>query len=355
MSEKFSDAEKTDLVSIFEQLGTKPKTSDPDALHEWMKAHLESVGKISKEVKEEDILGMNKEPIASSIVEGSTTNHTMSGTENKSIATSGKIVVGEDQLRFSAFSGDGNKGETEFDLWKYEVDCVILEKTHSQEAMKRAIRKSLKGTAGRAIMRLGAQASLDDIIKKLDKMFGLAARKQQVMKDFYNAEQKESEDVTTWGCRLEDIIQRAKQLGKVSDEDANEMLKERFWHGLRQDLQARTAHKYDSINDFDELRVAMRTVEEERKLKLNQSIKSSVSSATAKMSVNQPEYQDIKNMVSQLASTVDSLRKELTNQKKVSSNRYYNTGTYDRRRCFLCNEIGHLKNSCPRNKNQSKN
>ena len=84
-------------------------------------------------------------------------------------------------------------------------------------------------------------------------------------------------------------------------------------------------------------------------------IKSLVSSASAKMSVNQPEYQDIKNMVSQLTSTVDSLRKELTNQKKVSSNRYYNTGTYDRRRYFLCNEIGHLKNSCPRNKNQSKN
>ena len=53
----------------------------------------------------------------------------------------------------------------------------------------------------------------------------------------------------------------------------------------------------------------MRTVEEERKLKLNQSIKSSVSSANAMMSVNQQEYQDIKNMVSQLASTVDSLRK----------------------------------------------
>ena len=39
-------------------------------------------------------------------------------------------------------------------------------------------------------------------------------------------------------------------------------------YGLRQDLQDGTAHKYDSINDFDELRVAMRTVEEERKLKL---------------------------------------------------------------------------------------
>ena len=85
----------------------------------------------------------------------------------------------------------------------------------------------------------------------------------------------------------------------------------------------------------------MRTVEEERKLKLNQSIKSSVSSANATMSANQ--RCQLKNMVSQLASTVDSLRKELTNQKKVSSNRYYNTGTYDRQRCFLCNEIGHLK------------
>ena len=43
-------------------------------------------------------------------------------------------------------------------------------------------------------------------------------------------------------------------------------------YGLRQDLKDGKAHKYDSINDFDELRVAMRTVEEERKLKLNQSI-----------------------------------------------------------------------------------
>ena len=63
-------------------------------------------------MKVEGILGMNKEPTASSIVEGSTPTPTMSETENKSIPTSGKIVVGEDQLRFSAFSGDGDKGET---------------------------------------------------------------------------------------------------------------------------------------------------------------------------------------------------------------------------------------------------
>ena len=35
------------------------------------------------------------------------------------------------------------------------------------------------------------------------------------------------------------------------------------------------------------------------------------------MSANQPEYQDIKNMVSQLASTVDSLRKELNLQTDI--------------------------------------
>ena len=50
-------------------------------------------------------------------------------------------------------------------------------------------------------------------------------------------------------------------------QEAEEMLCEQFWHGLRHDLQEGTGHKFDAISDFDELGVAIRTVEQDHQLK----------------------------------------------------------------------------------------
>ena len=51
-------------------------------------------------------------------------------------------------------------------MWRYEVDCLIKEK-YSEEAIAQAIRRSLRGDAGKVAMRLGPEAKIKDILDKM--------------------------------------------------------------------------------------------------------------------------------------------------------------------------------------------
>ena len=56
--------------------------------------------------------------------------------------------------RISVFTGENTKGELSFDLWKYEVKCLLMDKTYSPDIIASAIKKSLRREASRVVMRL---------------------------------------------------------------------------------------------------------------------------------------------------------------------------------------------------------
>ena len=77
-------------------------------------------------------------------------------------------------------------------------------------------------------------------------MYGNVAKRPSILKEFYTATQKETESVTTWVLRLEEILQKATEKGYAKAEDRNSMLKERFWTGLRSErLKNATCVKYE--------------------------------------------------------------------------------------------------------------
>ena len=63
---------------------------------------------------------------------------------------------------------------------------------------------------------------------KLERTFGNVASGQTVLQEFYTAEQRKIESVTLWGIQLEEIFQRAVEIGFATENQRDKMLIERF-------------------------------------------------------------------------------------------------------------------------------
>ncbi|CAC5399794.1 unnamed protein product [Mytilus coruscus] len=114
-------------------------------------------------------------------------------------------------------------------------------------------------------MRLGVEATVDDVIDRMDSIFGSVDVKEVLLAHFYTACQGDDEDVSSWGCRLEDILNKALQRGNIYEQDTDEMLRAKFWKGLRPELRKVSMHKFDRIQEFNQLLIAMREIEEQHR------------------------------------------------------------------------------------------
>ena len=93
-------------------------------------------------------------------------------------------------------------------------------------------------------------------------LFGNVATNESVMQYFYNENQKAAENLTTFACRLEALLQVAVENGHVTQVARNDMLRSKFWTGLRDEkLKILTRNKYDSILDFNRLLREVRSVD----------------------------------------------------------------------------------------------
>lgn len=234
-----------------------------------------------------------------------------------------------DPPRVSTFSGSNAKGETTYELWRYEVCGLMADKLYDPENITYAVRRSLKGDAGVIAMHLGSQASVVEIIDKLDSIYGAIEKKEDILGQFYRARQGDDESVTKWSCRLEAIIGRAVDRKIVAKKDTNAMLRSMLWSGLRGELKDISGHKYDTINDFDQLRIALRQIEqdqEERRTKRH-TAKSAVPTAEA-TTTNQID--EVRGMIQQLNARFDKWEQRQDrpyNQNTNSNNRSYYQNT----------------------------
>lgn len=119
------------------------------------------------------------------------------------------------------FSGEEQKAKSEatFEEWKYEVNCIQKEGLHTEQGIAQAIRKSLRGQAKRVLLPMGTSANVQEIINKLEGVFGNVATGESVLQEFYTAAQKQAESVATWGLRLEELLQKAVVKGHVRSEE----------------------------------------------------------------------------------------------------------------------------------------
>ena len=158
------------------------------------------------------------------------------------------------------FSGEVSGDE--YDIWVYEVNCLLRGRHYSDQTIMEAMRRSLKGKARSVLLHLGEFASITDIIRELEGMYGNVGSSEKLLEKFYSASQLKKESVVEYSLRLEQLLRHSSIL--LDPVTKNEMLRSRLWSGLRNDLLKNVSrYKYETIGDFNELRRELRKIEQD--------------------------------------------------------------------------------------------
>ena len=284
------------MMDTFSKMGVKPKADTPEQLMKWMSDFMQA----QKTMKEGSDTKFAFPPPPKTDVPPQK--------EDKAIAT--KLILNQPP-KITWFSGtDLKSGDATYEIWRHEVNCM-RKQNYDKDAMLIAVRRSLRGEAGMVAMRIDLDANIDDIIRKLDSIYGSVDRKEILLTQFYGARQEKDEDISHWSCRLERIIGKCVDGGLVHHSEVDQQLHFMLWNGLKASLKAISGYKYDTIKDFDGLRVALRQIENYVPQESTSTSKPHISKAVT----GQSEFDEIKGMIQQLGTRMDSFESKRPEQQ----------------------------------------
>ena len=237
--------------------------------------------------------------------------------------------------RLPVFSGSDGKGEVSFTLWEYELSCLKAEGI-GEVALMQAVRRSLRGEAADILLNLGNKATVDELVDKLEVVFGDICTSESILEQFFSAKQLNRESVAAWGCRLEQTLMHAKRKKVVGVRDTDTMLRAKFWSGLADsDIKMSLRHLYDQKSSFSDLLVRARALESEfslRKVRVAQQVPDPVN---AKLDELLSKFSAFESRLGELESRQSAVEDTLR-QGRGSS-----------RSCFGCGSVTHLVRDCP--------
>lgn len=256
------------------------------------------------------------------------------------------------QARLSNFSGEASKSDVSFQQWRYEVKGLLRDEIYTEATILQAIRRSLRGTAADFLHNMGEDVTVQQVLDKMERVFGNILPPEAILEQFYSAKQQQNEKVATWACRLEETLSKLescqdKAAPLVSPEVSKTMLRTKFYTGLRPGLLKNALrHNFDGGASYDELLVLGRAAEleeesEKKTAKVHQA--SAVDAATASK---------LDKVLAALEAVEQRLTKVEDSQRKMAESK-----PQERRpfvgKCYRCGQEGHPKFRCPLNSQKS--
>ena len=314
-----SEEDQQKIISCFEALKLMPKADTPEDFEQWMmdvtrRTHHsdDDVGAVGGAIPKQDV--KPKQLTHAPAVKTTHLLHTP------------KILT---------FSGDGKDSESTFDSWKFEIFTLLREGTYSEHTIATAAKKSLRGEASKLVQRLGVSVKIHEMLDRLQLMYGRVEDTSDLLAEFHKATQEPNESVSSWCCRLEDLLHRALNDDPNIISKTEETLRLKFYSGLRPALKNRIRHHKDNLRSLDKLLYEARRAELEDDTICTSSNKPP-KSAQARMVKAEEEPSEMEILkanlcqlttkMDQMTSTLQSIQRPSTPVAQHSSNRDHGRG-----------------------------
>ena len=253
----------------------------------------------------------------------------------------------------STFSGSSK--DCSYEQFRHDVNCLIRQGC-PEGLVLTAIKRSVKGQVQELVLHMGESASVSDILRRFEMMFGDVNPPHVLLAQFYAAEQGANESITEWYARLEDIVSKItrKDASIISPDSYDIVVNTQFWTKLRSGkIKDALRHKFDTLAGSPNFIVEARKVDVEFSA---QTVK--VQQAEAEMSpMFQKRFDEILarltaletkfSQVTPSTTSSDSTPSHLTQQTQRNSQpQDSGTGSKKTVRCFKCNKLGHIAKNC---------
>ena len=266
--------------------------------------------------------------------------------------------------KLGVFSGEGHKNEATYAQWRSEVQSILRAGLYQEPMIMTNVRRSLRGRAADALLAMGTDVRVQQVLDKFDVRFGDVCPTDMTLEKFFTARQLPTESMSAWGCRLEDIVSRIKDPGSAAS--AHSMLRTRYWTGIYSDkIRNALRHHFDDGADFESLLRQARIAEQEpTSMPVQQR---AVVPSTDKLDEILRQLKELTCRVTELekrclypsSSPVPSHPRQVVNSEAVSPVVTGPSAETERRqfqgRCYACGLLGHRRGSPQCANNQSGN
>ena len=209
----------------------------------------------------------------------------------------------------------------------------------------------------------------------MNLVFGNILRKYRLIEHFCLSQQKETETVAEWSCRLEDMLSQLKEKDNICSMNQATMLRERFFHGLFSDkVKTCLRHLFDRGESYEQLLLSGKSAELEYS-KQGKSSKANISSIQQTIPSNIELSKKLDSLIdgmNSLKSKVRALEDNKFFQQQqnprsthAGATQFHKSSQGQHRsqqwrpcapprqifkgNCHKCGEAGHKQSSCPLN------